>query len=109
MNAALRLGLRHALNAVSARLELEAREHALAEDAQDHFLVAAELRMAFGDDLDLPAATLGIARVHAEEVAREKPRLVAAGAGANFKERVALVVWILGQQRLLQVGLQPLH
>ena len=63
-----------------------------AHDAQDHFLVAAELGRRFGDDLDLPAVALRVARVHAAEAAGEERRLVAAGAGADFEEDVALVV-----------------
>ena len=70
------------------------------------FLVAAEVGRRFGDDLDLPALTLGIARVHAEQVRREQRRLVAARAGADFEEDVALVVGIPGQQHRLQFGLE---
>ena len=55
VDAPLRLGLRHALHAVAARLELELRVGALADDAHDHFLVAAELGRRRRHDLDLPA------------------------------------------------------
>ncbi len=109
VDAPLRLGLGHALHAVAARLEFEPRVGALAADARDHFLVAAQLRGALGHDLDLPAPALGIARVHAEQVAGEERRLVAAGAGAHLEEQVALVVRVLGQQLLLQLRLELLH
>ena len=109
MDAALRLGLRHALHAVAAGLELEARVRALADQARDHLLEAAELGHALRDDLHLPAAALGIARVHAEHVAGKQRGLVAAGAGAHLDEQVAIVVRVARQQRLLQLGLQPLH
>ena len=56
VDASLRLGLGHALHAMAARLELELRVRALARDAQDHFLVAAELGRRLRHDLDLPAA-----------------------------------------------------
>jgi hypothetical protein len=94
---------------VAARLELERRVRALADDARDHFLVAAELGRALRDDLDLPALALGVARVHAEQVAGEQRRLVAAGAGAHLEEQVAVVVRVARQQRLLQLGLELLH
>ena len=44
VDAALRLGRRHALHAVHAALELEAAEGALALHERDHFLEAAEAR-----------------------------------------------------------------
>ena len=95
VDAALRLGLGHALHAMAAGLELELRVRALPDDARDHFLVAAELGGALRNDLHLPALALGVARVHAEQVAGEKRRFVAAGAGAHLEEGVALVVRVL--------------
>ena len=109
VDAALRLGLRHALHAMAAGFELELRVRALPGDARDHLLVAAQLRGALGDQLDLPALALGVARVHAEQVAGEERRLVAAGAGAHLEEQVAVVVRVARQQRLLQLGLELLH
>ena len=53
----------------------------------DDFLVAAELGGAGRDQLDPPALLFGIALVHAEQVAGEQRRLVAAGAGADFEHR----------------------
>jgi len=116
VDAPLRLGLRHALNAVDAALELQPAEHALAGDRGDDFLVAAHL--AFGDAIDLyaPAVVLGVALVHAEEIAREQRRLVAASAGAHFQDgRGVLVLVARGQQQgdlalqVRQLLLQPLQ
>src|SRR5262249_21415611 len=109
VDAALRLGLGHALHPVAARFELEPRVGALSDDARDDLLVAAELGRALGDDLDLPALALGIAGVHAEDLAGEERRLVAARARSHLEEDVALVVRVLGQQRLLQLAFDPLH
>jgi len=64
------------------------------------------LALALGDDLDLPAAPFGIARIHAEQVAGEQCRFVAAGAGADLEEDVAVVVGVRGQQQFLQLQLQ---
>ncbi len=106
MDAPLRLGFRHPLHAVPAGLELEFRIHAAADQAHDHFLVAAQVGGVFGDQLDLPAVALCVAGVHAEQRPGEQRRFVAAGAGADFQKNVFLVVGILGQQRALQVFFQ---
>ena len=71
VDAALRLGGGHALHAVAAGLELELRVGALARDARDHFLEAAEVGRARGDDLDLPAVA---ARRSACTCGRGRPR-----------------------------------
>ena len=105
MDAALRFGFGNALHAVRAGLELEFRIDATADDARDHFLVAADVRRARRNDLDLPALALGKTRVHAKEVAGKQRRLVATGSGANFQKNVALVVGVLGQQQALQLAL----
>ena len=77
----------------------------LADDAADDFLVAAVLAGALAQHLDLPALGFGVAGVHAEQVAGEQRRFVAAGAGADFEEDVAVVVRILGHEQPLQLQL----
>ena len=49
--------------------------------------------------LDLPALTLGVARVHPEQVRGEERRFVAAGAGADFEHDVLGVVGILRDEQ----------
>ncbi len=66
------------------------------------------LALTLGEDLDSPALLLGIARIHAEQIAGKDRRLVAAGAGADLEEHVAPVVGVLGQQHALQVGFKRL-
>ena len=97
------LGGGYALHAVAAGLELEFGIGALADDLGDDFLVAAHFAQAFRQDFHFPALPFGVARIHAEQVAGEQGRLVAAGAGADFQENVAFVVGVLRQQQLLQV------
>ena len=46
-----------------------------------------------------------VTRIHAEDVGNEQRRLVAAGAGADFEDDVAFVVWIFGQQQELEFRL----
>jgi hypothetical protein len=72
----------------------------------DDLLVAAEVGLARRHDLHLPALAFGVAAVHAQQVAGEQRRLVAAGAGADLEEQVALVVGVARQQGALQIGLQ---
>ena len=108
MDAALRLGLRHALHPMHAGFELEPREHALAGDVGDDLLVAAGRGFARRKDVDLPAMLVGVALIHAEEIAGEERRLLAAGAGAHLEDRALLVGGILGQQLHLELVLELL-
>ena len=106
VDASLRFGFRHALHAVRAGLELEPRERALAFDARDDFLVAAVLAVARREDLDAPAAALGVARVHAEQIAGEDRGFVAAGAGAHFEEEVGVVAFVLRDQQHVELAVE---
>ena len=99
VDAAGGLGVGHALHAVHAGFEFQLGERAAAADFGDDFLVAAHRAFARGHDFDLPALIGGVALVHAEQVAGEQRRLVAAGAGADFENDVALVHRVLGQER----------
>ena len=92
--------------AVRAGLELELGVDVVTLDTGDHLFIAAVFALVLGEDLDSPALALGVARVHAEQVAGEDRRLVATGAGADLEEHVAAVVGVLGQQHALQAGLQ---
>ncbi len=114
MDAAARLGFRHALHAVDPRFEFQPGKHALARDMGGDFLDAAELGLAFLEDLEGPALRLREALVHAEQVAGEQRRLLAAGAGADLDHRGTGIGRVLGQERQLQrmlgpgqLGLQP--
>ena len=92
------LGVGHPLHAMHAGFEFEPRKGAAAPDFGDDLLEAALGALARGEDLGLPAMNGGIALIHAIEIAGEQRRLVAAGAGADFEDDVALVHRILGQQ-----------
>src|SRR5688500_2035998 len=74
-----------------ARLELELAVRALTDDAEDDLLEAALLRVALRQDLDLPAMTLGVARVHPVEIEREERCLFSTFAGADLDDDVLLV------------------
>ena len=103
VNAALRLGLGHALHAMHAALVLHARIHAVAFDDGDDFLQSADARLRRREHFHLPALGFGVAVVHAEDLRREQRGFVAAGSGADFQDDVLLVIRILGQQQHLQL------
>src|SRR3546814_1807348 len=75
----------HALNAMNPAFEFELGENARAGHAGDDFLETTHVRRAGGDRLYFPALLLGIAAVHAEEIARKKGSLVATCPGADFQ------------------------
>src|SRR6185437_6124938 len=108
VDAARRLGLGDALHAMHAGLVFEPRIGALARDVGDHFLVAAGVAVAGFHDAEFPALEVGIALVHAQQVAGEQRRLVAAGPGAHFQNDVLFVGRVLGQEQdadvLLHLG-----
>ncbi len=87
VDAALRLGVGHALHAVHAGFELQLRERRRGRwTLGDDFLEAAH--GAFAGRIaprPCPALQRRKALVHAEQVAGEQRGLVAAGAGADFQ------------------------
>src|SRR5262245_35115405 len=109
VDAALLLGLGHALHAVAAALVAQVLEDVVAGEAEDDFLVAALLAGAEGDVLDLPTLVAGVVGVHAVEVAGEQGGLVAAGAGADLHDQAGEVLARLDQEEVFQPGLQRLH
>jgi hypothetical protein len=66
------------------------------------------LALVGGEDLDAPAHPLRVAAVHAEQVAGEDRRLVAAGAGADLQEDVGLVQRVARHEVLLEHELERL-
>ena len=90
---------------MAAGLELELRVGAVTDDLGDDLFVTALFTRALRNQVHLPALALGVAYVHAEQVAGKQTRFVPAGTGANFHENIALVARIPGQQLLLQLGL----
>ena len=91
VDAALGLGFRHALHAVAAALELQLAEDALAFEAQDDLLEAAQLGRRHVEHLDLPAVVLGVVLVHFVQIAGKQGRFFAAGAGADFQHAAGAV------------------
>src|SRR6266849_1880664 len=103
VDPALGLGRRHSLDAMAAGFEFEPGVRALPDDAGDDLLVAADVSRGFGYHLHLPTLALRVARIHAEQVTCEERRFVSSGSGTDLEEDVALIVWILRQEELLQL------
>ena len=106
VNAPLRFGGGHALHAMAAGFKFQARVSALADDACDHLLVAADFALRLRNDFNLPAISFGVARVHAKQISGEERGFIATCAAANLDENILVVVRILRQQLLLQVRLE---
>ncbi len=96
----------HALDAVDAGFEFEPLEHVAAGDRDDRLLEAADAGLRQVHHLKAPAVQRRIALIHAEEIGGEKRRLLAAGAGAQFEDGIALVSRVLGQQHKPHAALE---
>ena len=86
------LGRRHALHAMHAGLPAHRavrRRHQMTLNMTS--LMPPSVASDERHDLDAPAVPLAEARVHAVEVGGEQRGLVAAGAGADLDDRVAVV------------------
>ena len=71
-------------------------------------LVAAELGLGGVDDLGLPADPLGVAQVHAQQVAGEQRRLVAARARLDLEDDVLVVAGVArDEQKAELLGRAP--
>ena len=91
VDTALRFRLGHALDAVDAAFVLEAAVCAAAAHFEDDLLEAAEVALVGVEDFDRPAVALGVAAVHAVEVAGEERCFVAAGGGTDLDDDVFFV------------------
>ena len=67
----LGLGRRYALHTMAAGLELEFGVGTIAFDAGNDLAKAAKNRYVLRNDLDFPALTFGVTRIHAEQVTGE--------------------------------------
>src|SRR5215218_10735743 len=81
-----------------AGLEFKLGKSAASPDLGNDLLVTTDGAFAGRDHLDFPALLGGETLVHAEQVASEQRSLVAARAGADFQNDIALVHRIFGDQ-----------
>ena len=106
VDTALAFGGGDALHAVAARFEFQTTVRTQTDDTGDDFFIAAQFAFIGGNNFDLPAVALGVAAVHAQQVACKQRGFVAARSGAHFDEDVFVVVGIFGQQQFLQFGIE---
>src|SRR5579872_5416009 len=71
------------------------------------FLEAAFGAFADGNDVHLPTLLGGVAFVHAEQIAGEEGSLVAAGAGADFEDDIALIHCVFRNEREANLLFEP--
>ena len=106
MDAALRLGGRHALHAMPARLVPQVLVDVVARDAEGDFLEAARFARTVRDRLDRPALDPRVARVHLVEVAREERRLIAALAAADLDDDLGEVLGRIDEELVLDLRVE---
>ena len=98
VDAPLGFGFGDALDAVSARFELEPFPGIVAFDGERDFLEAAMFPGAETDFFGVPPLGANEAGVHLIEIAREQRRLVPAGSGADFDDH-AVVGFPFGEEK----------
>ncbi len=99
MDASAAFGDGYALDPMDAAFPAKRPVDILAADRDDDFLVSSQVDLVLAHDFHLPVALLGIAAVHAEQVACEQRGLVAADAAANLHDDVPLVVRVFREQQ----------
>ncbi len=97
VNAALGFGFRHSLHPVRTGFKFQRAINTIAREAGDDFLETAVLPFIFAEHLDLPPAFLGIAGIHAKQVAGKDSGFIAPGAGTDFQEHILGVIGVFGQ------------
>jgi hypothetical protein len=92
---------------VHSGLVLERAVDAVAGDGHARVLDPSGGVLGAVEQRHLPPAPLRVAQVHAQDLGGEEARLVAAGAGANLEDHVAVVVLVPGEQQDFELLLQP--
>src|SRR5271155_93471 len=98
MNAPSCLGLRHALYAMHARLELQSGKYVAPDDRRARLFEPAKAGLRKVEELKSPAPQSRIPLVHAKKLGGKQRRLLPAGPGPDFENRIACVIGILRQQ-----------
>ena len=109
MDAALGLGLRHALHPVHTALVLEAVVGPGTIHREDGFLHAAKLGLVQVEHFQLPSPALHIHGVHAQQTVGKQGRFLAACAAADLHNDIFAIVHIFGQQHNFEIIFQFFH
>ena len=97
MYPALRFGNGHALYAVHTAFELQSGPDSICRDRRrldgnGRVLVTAKIGLVGGQHLGLPAATFGVAQVHAQQVTGEQRGFLAALTALDLENDVLAVI-----------------
>ena len=103
VDAALGLGLRHALDAVDAAFKLQAAVDIGAFYRKDDFLYASQLGGVLADGLALPAAFGSVHVVHPPQAVGKERGFFAARTGTNFQNDAFFVIGILGDEQQAEI------
>ena len=98
VNAPRGFGCGDALNAMHSRLPLEGGPCARSAHFSHRFAHATECRLAQAVHLHLPAASLRVAKIAAEEFTGEDPRLITARRRTHFNQHILAIVRIRVEQ-----------
>src|SRR5690349_10769448 len=98
MNATVGLGHGDALDTMCAALVFHAAVGTLAFHDKSDIFDAALFSLVGIHDLDFPAATIGVAAIHAEKLCCEKGCLVATGTALNGHDSILLIHNVSWQQ-----------
>ncbi len=79
-----------------AALELEPRVGAFAAHLKHDLFIATDARLIARDDLGLPAVGHGVERVHAIQIGRKEPSLIAASPRTDLDDDALAVSRVLG-------------
>ena len=109
VDAALRLGLRHALHTVHTALVLEAIVGPGTVHRKDGLLHAAKLRLVEVEHFQLPALALHIHGVHAQQAVGKQGSFLPSCAAADLHNDIFAIVHILGQQQNFEIIFQLCH
>jgi len=81
-----------------AGFEFEAGVGSATFHRKSDFFVTANARFVGGDDLRLVAVDVGVFQVHAQQICHEQAGFIAAGAGTDLNDNVAVIAWVFGNQ-----------
>ncbi len=106
MDPALGLGLGDPLHPVHAGLPAEQAEGVGAAHGEDCLFDPAEIALADRNRFDREPVAFGVPGIHPRQLRGEEPGLVPPGARPDFHDGVAVIVRVLGNDQLVQLGLE---
>ena len=103
MNTTTRFGRGHALNTVYATFIFQLAVNSFAFDERDHFLNCANTGFVGRKNFYSPTKSFGVSCIHSKQVRRKETGFVTTSASSNFKNDVFLVIWVLWDEKNLDL------